>query len=286
MVLRVRGLRKSYSGLEVLRGIDMAVAKGETVAIMGPSGCGKSTLLRCITRITEPDEGEIWFKDRLLTELDDRDLRMVRRKIGFVFQGHNLIGRMTAVENVALGLIVSGVGAQEAYDLSMEALDRVGLGKKGDALPNELSGGERQRVGIARTLVMQPDLILWDEPTASLDPVLVGEIYLLIQELAEKDQTAMVIITHEVPFALGISDRLLLMEHGMVVEEGIPSKVLSSPSSQVGYTLSKAIRFREQNWYSRGAKRYVFPGKYFAPSGKTNANSVKVMSRLPRSSTV
>lgn len=284
MVLRIRGLRKSYSGLQVLKGIDMAVGKGETVAIMGPSGCGKSTLLRCITRLTEPDEGEIRFNGRSLTELNDADLRIARRKIGFVFQGHNLIGRMTALENVALGLIASGANAQEAHDLSMAALDRVGLVNKGSAFPNELSGGERQRVGIARALVMQPDIILWDEPTASLDPMLVGEIHVLMQDLATREQTAMVIITHEMFFAVSIANRLLLMERGMIVEEGIPSEVISNPVSQVGYTLSEAMQSREQNWYLRGIRKPMFLGKRLVPSSNALPSTLKATSRFPRSS--
>lgn len=285
MVLKIKGLRKSYSGREVLKGIDMAVGKGETVAIMGPSGCGKSTLLRCITRITEPDEGDICFNGCSLTELNDADLRMARRKIGFVFQGHNLIGRMTVLENVALGLIASGIGAQEARDLSIEALDRVGLVNKGSVFPNELSGGERQRVGIARALVMQPDIILWDEPTASLDPVLVGELYLLMQELATRRQTAMLVITHEILFSVSIANRLLLMEQGRIVEEGIPSEIISNPVSQVGYTLSETIQPRRQNWHLKGIGKQVFPGKTFVSSNNARVSTLEATSRFPRSST-
>lgn len=242
MVLETRGLRKSYSGLEVLKGIDLSVGKGETVVIMGPSGCGKSTLLRCMARITEPDEGDVLFYGTSLIRLNNAQLRAVRRRIGLVFQGHNLISHMNVLENVAVGLIASGTDVREAYDLSMEALRRVGLSNKEKAYPNELSGGERQRVGIARVLVMQPEVILWDEPTASLDPMLSGEIYALMRELTSQKHTAMLVVTHEIFFAVNMADKLLLMEQGIIVEEGIPAQVMSNPVSRVGHVLRNIIQ--------------------------------------------
>ena len=241
-VLRLRGLSKSYGKKVALSGIDLDVMPGSTVVVTGPSGCGKSTLLRCIVRLINPDSGRIIVSGEDVTELDYSDLLNVRRSIGFVFQRSNLIQRLTALENVALPLLAAAVARDEAGRKAQEALERVGLA--GDVVhrrPWELSGGECQRVAIARALAPEPDLMLWDEPTASLDPVLVAEVLDVMEDLVETGETAMVIVTHEMRFALRAADWLILLSQGKIAEQGMPMKVFSNPESELGARYSRLI---------------------------------------------
>ncbi|HHV62478.1 MAG TPA: amino acid ABC transporter ATP-binding protein [Firmicutes bacterium] len=234
-LLEIKGLTKRFGKTLVLDGFDLNVARGETVVITGPSGCGKSTALRCINRLTEPDSGSITFAGVDITRLSYSDLLRVRRRIGFVFQHFNLIERLTALQNVMLGVIFEGVPYPEARDMALRALARVGIGEMlACRRPSELSGGERQRVGIARALVMDPDLMLWDEPTASLDPILVVDVLDVMEELVKTSGKTMIIVTHEMKFASRVADRIVLLDRGRVAEEGPPGEVFLAPKSEIG----------------------------------------------------
>ena len=233
-MLTISGLTKSYGHKRALNGIDLTVKKGETVVIMGPSGCGKSTLIRCINRLTEPDTGVIRLSGEEITALNFPQLLKIRQKIGFVFQHFNLIERLTALDNVAFALRLHHTDVAEAEERAKVALSKVGLGHKWNDHPCELSGGEQQRVGIARALALEPEIMLWDEPTASLDPILVGEVIDVMEELVREGKTTMIIVTHELFFARRAADRIVFMDQGRVVEEGLPEKVLETPSSEIG----------------------------------------------------
>ncbi len=233
-MLKINGLTKSYGRKKALNGIDLEVAKGETLVLMGPSGCGKSTLIRCINRLTEPDAGVIQFGGVNITDLNLSQLLQVRRRIGFVFQHFNLIRRLTALNNVSISLRYQGVKEDEANRRAEAALQKVGLGHKLHEVPTELSGGEQQRVGIARALALEPEIMLWDEPTASLDPILVGEVIEVMEELVKEGGTTMVIVTHELFFAKRAADRIVFMDKGLIVEAGEPREVLEYPTSEIG----------------------------------------------------
>ena len=209
---------------------------------MGPSGCGKSTLVRCINRLTEPDDGQIIFDGVEVTGLPFAQLSGLRRRIGFVFQQFNLIRRLNVMENVAFALRIYGQDKAEAEDRAMQALTRVGLKERALNFPAELSGGEQQRVGIARALALEPQLMLWDEPTAALDPILVSEVIEIMEELVRQKETTMLVVTHEVGFASRAADRIIFMEQGVIVEEGKPTMVLSNPQSEVGQKYKKLLK--------------------------------------------
>lgn len=212
------------------------------MVVTGPSGCGKSTLLRCIARLTDPDSGRIIVTGKDVTDLSYLDLLDVRRRIGFVFQRSNLIQRLTALENVALPLLAANVTWDEAGEEALVALERVGLiGSVVHRRPCELSGGECQRVAIARALVPRPALMLWDEPTASLDPILVAEVLDVMESLVKTGDTAMIIVTHEMRFALRAADWLILLNQGKIAEQGIPVQVFNNPKSELGARYSRLV---------------------------------------------
>lgn len=240
-MLEIRDLYKSYGKTVALDGVDLDVAKGETVVIMGPSGCGKSTLIRCVNRLTEPDRGSIVLAGQDVLALSGRELQRFRRQVGFVFQHFNLIARLTALDNVMFHLVLGGMDREEAREKALDALDKVGLKGAAERRPSELSGGQQQRVGIARALVTNPEIMLWDEPTASLDPILVGEVLEVMEELVQNTGTTMVIVTHEVSFALRAADRIVFMDQGRVVEQGPPQQVFSEPRSQIGRLYRKLL---------------------------------------------
>jgi polar amino acid transport system ATP-binding protein len=244
-------VHKSFGRLEVLRGIDLVVQRGEVICIIGPSGSGKSTLLRCINHLEKIDGGRLWVDGELvgyrqqggkLYELRDREVCAKRAEIGMVFQQFNLFPHMTALENVIEAPIrVKGMAKARATELGEGLLDHTGLKDKARAYPNQLSGGQQQRVAIARALAMQPKLMLFDEPTSALDPELVGEVLAAMRDLANSGMT-MVVVTHEMGFAREVGDALVFMDHGVVVESGRPREILSNPQHErTGAFLSKVL---------------------------------------------
>lgn len=241
-LLKIKGLTKKYQKRRVLKGINLNIFSGETIIIMGPSGCGKSTLVRCINRLTEPDDGHIIFGGIEVTGLSLSQLAAMRRRIGFVFQQFNLIRRLNVLQNVSFALRIYGKPKDEAEAKAIKALSRVGLKDRAFNLPTELSGGEQQRVGIARALALEPQLMLWDEPTAALDPILVSEVIEIMEELVRRKDTTMLVVTHEVGFASRAADRIIFMDQGEIVEEGEPAAVLSAPKSEIGEKYKKLLK--------------------------------------------
>ncbi len=235
------GIVKRFGQIEVLRGVDLTIARGEVVCLLGPSGAGKSTFLRCINHLEKIDEGEllvdgefIGYRERggKLYELHEREIAQKRRQIGMVFQHFNLFPHMTALENtIEAPIHVKGESKTVAQDRAHSLLKQVGLADKADAYPAELSGGQRQRVAIARALAMEPKLMLFDEPTSALDPELVGEVLDAMRKLAESGMT-MIVVTHEIGFAREAADRVVFMTDGKVVETGPPGRVLSHPEHE------------------------------------------------------
>jgi polar amino acid transport system ATP-binding protein len=227
-ILDIRGLRKSFHYLEVLRGINLAVLPQELVFIIGPSGSGKSTLLRCCNRLEEPTSGSIRV-DGVDIMAASTDINAMRRRIGMVFQSFNLYPHMTALGNVALALVmVLRKPRIEAERSALAALDRVGMAEKARAYPAELSGGQQQRVAIARALALEPKLMLFDEPTSALDPELVGSVLNVMRELRRAGMT-MLVVSHEMRFARDAADRVIFMDHGAIVEEGTPERIFAQP---------------------------------------------------------
>ena len=228
-ILEVRGLRKSFGHTEVLRGIDLAVAPQQLVFIIGPSGSGKSTLLRCCNRLEEPTGGSVTI-DGVDLMARSTDINAMRRRIGMVFQSFNLYPHMSALGNVTLALRkVLGKSRAEADEIGTAALDRVHLAEKARSYPAELSGGQQQRVAIARALALGPRIVLFDEPTSALDPELVGSVLAVMRDLQASGMT-MVVVSHEMRFARDAADRVIFMDHGVIVEEGPPHQMFSAPS--------------------------------------------------------
>lgn len=242
-MLKVIDLKKSYGTHPVLKGINLTVDAGETVVIMGPSGCGKSTLIRCINRLSEPDSGEIIYKGIHVHQLNEKELLPLRKDIGFVFQNFNLIHRLTVLQNVMLGLIKWGYERSIAESRALKALEQVDLTEFHHARPADLSGGQQQRVAIARALALDPALLLMDEPTASLDPILVGEVLKVMEDLTQQEEKSLVIVTHEVAFARRVADRIVLMDQGVIVEEGQPDTIFDNPQSWVGKRYKEMIEY-------------------------------------------
>lgn len=243
-MLEIKNLQKSYHNDIVLDDVNINIDSGEIVVIMGPSGCGKSTFIRCINRLVEPDGGEIFFRDLAIHDLSQQEMEAVRQDIGFVFQHFNLIRRLTVKQNVALGLVKKGYQIGKAYQKAYQALADVNIDDLADVKIGKLSGGEKQRVGIARALVLQPDLILLDEPTASLDPILVRDVLDILENIVrEHGETSMVIVTHEVAFARRVADRIYFMDQGCFIESGPPDRVFSQPESWIGKKYKKIINY-------------------------------------------
>ena len=230
-MLKLTDIHKSFGKTEVLKGISLNVEKGSVTAIIGPSGAGKTTLLRCINFLEKADSGSLDFDDIHvdLEKVSKKTMLEIRKKTAFVFQNYNLFVNMTALENVMEGLVTARkVPKAQAKDRAMKALEKVGLLDRADFYPSSLSGGQQQRVGIARAIAVNPDVILFDEPTSALDPELTGEVLKVIRQLAAEG-TTMIIVTHEMTFARDTANHVIFMDKGLIVEEGSPSEIFTSP---------------------------------------------------------
>ncbi|KUN73675.1 ectoine/hydroxyectoine ABC transporter ATP-binding protein EhuA [Streptomyces canus] len=240
-MVRAESVHKSFGLVEVLKGIDLEVKRGEVFCLIGPSGSGKSTFLRCINHLEKVNAGRLYVDGELvgyrqkgdkLYELKDSEVALQRRDIGMVFQRFNLFPHMTALDNVMEAPVqVKGMGRSQARERARELLEKVGLADKADSYPAQLSGGQQQRVAIARALAMDPKLMLFDEPTSALDPELVGDVLDVMRDLAESGMT-MVVVTHEMGFAREVGDSLVFMDGGVVVESGDPREVLTNPQHE------------------------------------------------------
>jgi len=229
-LIEVKGLEKHFKHVEVLRGINIDICKGDVVAVIGPSGSGKSTFLRCLNLLEEPTGGQIVFEGVDITSKETK-IDQMRQKIGMVFQQFNLFTNMTVLDNVSAGpVLVKGMKKDEAHKLAQSLLERVGLGDRGGAYPIQLSGGQQQRVAIARALAMQPDVMLFDEPTSALDPEMVHEVLDVIQQLAREGMT-MVVVTHEMGFAREVANRVVFIDEGVIMEEAAPAEFFGSPKN-------------------------------------------------------
>jgi len=237
-IIQIYNLKKSFGLNDVLQGIDLEINKSEVVVIMGPSGSGKSTLLRCLNFLEEPTEGIIQigeYKVNAGGKIDrkrKKEIRELRKRTGFVFQSFNLFPHKTAIENVMEGpIVIHGASKDEARKLAELQLNKVGLGDRCDHYPVQLSGGQQQRVAIARSLALNPMVMLFDEPTSALDPELVREVLQVIKDLAQEGMT-MVIVTHEMNFAKDVADRVVFMDNGLIVEEGTSKQIFQAPKEE------------------------------------------------------
>lgn len=230
-VLNITHLSKSFGDLEVLKDINVVIHKGEVISIIGPSGSGKSTFLRCINLLERPNHGVIVYNGDIVTD-EGYDVRQLHKEIGMVFQRFNLFPHKTVLENVMLAPVKLKMGNKaDLEEEAMTLLRKVGLESKRDEMPKNLSGGQQQRVAIARALAMNPKVLLFDEPTSALDPELVGEVLQVMQTLASEGMT-MVVVTHEMGFAREVSDHLIFMEEGFIVEEGNPKEIFAHPKQE------------------------------------------------------
>ena len=229
--VKVSNLHKSFGDLHVLRGIDIEISEGEVVCVIGPSGGGKSTFLRCLNRLEEVTDGEIIVDDIKITD-KKTDINKVRERIGMVFQSFNLFAHLTVKKNIMLAPVeLKKCSKEQAEQRAMELLKRVGLEDKADCYPHQLSGGQQQRVATARALAMNPDIMLFDEPTSALDPEMVGEVLLVMKELAKGGMT-MIVVTHEMGFAKDVADRVLFIADGKICEQGPPEELFGNPQQE------------------------------------------------------
>ena len=242
--MEIKKLTKSFGTNRVLSGIDLTVKKGDVIAILGPSGSGKTTLLRCINFLEKSDSGTMVFdgRDYDLGHMRNADIAAIRKKTGFVFQNYNLFANLTALGNVTLGLTTARkMDKEKARAIGMEMLEKVGLADHADYYPIQLSGGQQQRVAIARALSANPEIIYFDEPTSALDPELIGEVLSVMKQLAEDGMT-MLVVTHELSFAENVSNRVIFMENGNIVEQGPSKEFFANPREQRTREFLKNIR--------------------------------------------
>jgi len=232
-MIKVTNLHKSFDKQEVLKGVDLEVNKGDVIAILGPSGSGKTTLLRCLNFLEKSDKGRLEFDGEVfdLETMTKKDIQRLRMKTGFVFQSFNLFLNKTVLQNVTEGLIVARKMTREKAEiLGKQMLDDVGLSDKYNAYPEQLSGGQQQRAAIARAMVTKPEIVLFDEPTSALDPELTGEVLAIIQRLASQN-TTMIVVTHEMNFAKNVSNRVVFMEEGLIIESAETKDFFSNPKT-------------------------------------------------------
>lgn len=230
VLFRVKGLKKSFGNLEVLKGIDVDIKEGEVLVVLGPSGGGKSTFIRCLNLLEDPTDGEIIFEE---SKINDKgtDVNKLRQKIGMVFQHFNLFPHLSVLENLTIAPIkLRGESKESADTRAKKLLENVGLLDKADSYPNQLSGGQKQRVAIARSLAMLPDVILFDEPTSALDPEMVGEVLEIMKKLA-KDGMTMVVVTHEIGFAKEVASRVAFIDEGVIAECAPPEEFFTNPKN-------------------------------------------------------
>lgn len=229
-MIKVSDLHKSFGKLEVLKGIDENIEKGEKIVVIGPSGSGKSTFLRCLNLLETPTSGQIWFDGQCITD-KKTDINRVRRSMGMVFQHFNLFNNKTVLGNITLAPIqLKLMNKEEANENALRLLDRIGLRDKADAYPSMLSGGQKQRIAIVRSLAMNPKVMLFDEPTSALDPEMVKEVLDIMEDLS-KDNITMVVVTHEMGFAREVSNKVIYMHEGVIAEEGTPEEIFDNPKS-------------------------------------------------------
>lgn len=230
-MISVKNLNKSFGELHILKDINEEIHKGEKVVIIGPSGSGKSTFLRCLNLMETPTSGEIFFEDVDITKANIKEVNLLRRKMGMVFQHFNLFPHLTIKKNITLAPVKLKIMSQpDADKRAMELLEKVGLADKAEQYPTQISGGQKQRIAIARSLAMNPDVMLFDEPTSALDPEMVGEVLNLMKELADDGMT-MVVVTHEMGFAREVASRVMFMEDGRIVEQNDPETFFNNPQN-------------------------------------------------------
>ena len=230
-MISVKALRKSFDGVEVLRGIDYEIEKGDVLCIIGPSGSGKSTFLRCLNLLEKPDSGSVCLDG---VELTDRkvNINAQRMKMGMVFQQFNLFPHMTVMENLCCApMMLKKLSREDAEAKAMSLLERVGLADRANAYPGQLSGGQKQRIAIVRALCMEPEVMLFDEPTSALDPEMVGEVLDVMKELAHEGMT-MIVVTHEMGFAREVGKRVVFMDEGIIMEENSPEELFNNPQCE------------------------------------------------------
>ena len=233
-MLEIKNIHKAFDGLDVLKGVNLSVEKGDVVAILGKSGSGKTTLLRCINFLETADDGELVFDGETvpLHNASKRDIAHIRKKTAFVFQNYNLFRNKTALQNVTEGLIVARkMPKAQAEEIGMKMLQKVGMADRASAYPSQLSGGQQQRVAIARGLATDPEIILFDEPTSALDPELTGEVLAVMRQLAQEGMT-MLVVTHEMNFAKNVSSKVVFMEDGVILEESKPEDFFRQPKQE------------------------------------------------------
>lgn len=233
-MLSVKQVKKNFDGVEILKGVDLEVEKGDVVAILGPSGAGKTTLLRCINFLEKADAGEMIFDGEQIefAKATKKEIAAIRKKTAFVFQGFNLFANKTALENVTEGLIIARkMPKEKAVEIGKAALDKVGLSERYHYYPDQLSGGQQQRVAIARAIATEPEIIYFDEPTSALDPELTGEVLEVMRTLAAEGRT-MLVVTHEIKFARNVSTKVVFMEQGQVVEAGETKQIFENPKEE------------------------------------------------------
>lgn len=240
-LIKVDGLKKSFGKVDVLKGIDIEIKRGEVVVIIGPSGCGKSTFLRTLNLLEQPTGGHIYFNGADITD-PKTNINLHRQKMGMVFQQFNLFPHMTVLKNMTLAPIkLLGLSKEDAQKRALELLEKVGLADRANSYPSQLSGGQKQRVAIVRALCMQPEVMLFDEPTSALDPEMVGEVLEVMKGLAGDGMT-MAVVTHEMGFAKEVADRILFIDEGIIMEQGTPEEIFSNPKSpRLKDFLSKVI---------------------------------------------